>query len=64
MRHGGLTGLTRLGLGLSIVGALALLVVAAGAGGWAGFGMLIVALAGLSLAASAWGADSRDGCDW
>jgi len=64
MRHGGLTGLTRLELGWSIVGAFALLVVAAGAGGWAAFGVLIGALAGLGLAASVWGVDSRDGRDW
>ena len=63
MRHGGLTGLTGLELGWSIVGALGLLIVAA-AGGWAAFAVLIGVLAGLGLAASAWGEDSRDGDDW
>lgn len=61
MRHGGLTGLE---LGWSIAGALAVLVVAAGAGGWVAFVVLVGALAGLGLAASAWGQDSRDGRDW
>jgi O-antigen/teichoic acid export membrane protein len=63
MKHGGLTGLTGLELAWSIVGALALLVVAA-AGGWAAFAVLIGLLAGLGLAASVWGKDSRDGRDW
>ena len=57
-------GLTRLELGLSLLGPFVFLAVARGLGGLAAFVFLVGALGGLGIAAAAFGADSRDGADW
>jgi hypothetical protein len=58
------SGLTRLELGLSLVGPFVLLAIAGSMGGLAAIVFLLGALGGLGLAAVAFGADSRDGADW
>ncbi|MGZ5298553.1 MAG: hypothetical protein ACXWDU_02650 [Actinomycetota bacterium] len=61
MRNG---GLTRLELGLSLLGPFVLLAVAGSLGGLAAIVFLVGAMGGLGIAAAAFGADSRDGADW
>jgi hypothetical protein len=57
-------GLTRLELGLSLAGPFVFLGIGGSLGGVAAIVFLLGALAGLGLAAVAFGADSRDGADW
>lgn len=57
-------GLTRLELGLSVAGSLALLVIAGSAGALAAVAILVAFLSALGLAATAFGADTRDGGNW
>ena len=51
-------------MGLSLVGPLALLAVAARLGGFAALAFLACALGSLGIAAGVLGVDSRDGRDW
>ena len=57
-------GLSRLELGLSLLGSFTLLIIAGSLGGVAAILFLVGAVVGLGFAAAAFGADSRDGRDW
>jgi hypothetical protein len=57
-------GLSRLELGLSLVGPFVLIAIAGTLGGLAAVVFLLGALGGLGIAAAAFGSDSREGGDW
>lgn len=57
-------GLTRVELALSLAAPFVLVAIAGSLGGLAAIVLLLVALGGLGIAASVFGADSRDGADW
>lgn len=57
-------GLTRVELALSLATPFVLLAIGVSLGGLATIVFLLGALGGLGIAASAFGADSRDGADW
>ncbi len=56
-------GLTRIELGLSLIGPFLVLAIAAGMSGWVAIALLVGVLGGLGFAA-VFGVDSRDGRDW